>query len=110
MLNFAKVAIRKQYFCIFAANKTFKLMKTKLIAYIIIGVLGCIIVDAAFVAIAIHHEAPISEYILMGISLPIFNILYLALNLSCFLEEKENECLVHKLPKAVKNKKLPKLK
>ena len=85
-------------------------MKKKIITYIVIGVIVCIIVDAAFVATAIHHEASISDYILMGISLPIFNILYLALNLSCFLEEKENECLVHKLPKAAKNKKLPKLK
>lgn len=45
-------------------------MKKKIIYYII-GILGCIIIDAAFVATAIYHEAPVSDYILMGIFLPI---------------------------------------
>lgn len=51
-------------------------MKNKIIYYII-GVLGCIIIDAAFVAIAIHHEAPVSDYILMGIFLPVIDIVFL---------------------------------
>ena len=41
-------------------------MKRKIITYTI-GILVCIIIDAAFVAIAIYHEAPVSDYILMGI-------------------------------------------
>lgn len=53
-------------------------MKKKIIAYII-GVLVCIIIDAGFVAIAIHHEAPVSDYILMGIFLPIVDFLFLVL-------------------------------
>ena len=53
-------------------------MKKKIISYII-GILGCIIIDAAFVATAIHHEAPVSDYILMGIFLPIIDFLFLVL-------------------------------
>ena len=53
-------------------------MKKKIISYII-GILGCIIIDAAFVAIAIHHEAPVSDYILMSILLPITDFLFLVL-------------------------------
>ena len=53
-------------------------MKKKIISYII-GILGCIIIDAGFVAIAIHHEAPVSDYILMGIYLPIVDFLFLVL-------------------------------
>lgn len=53
-------------------------MKNKIISYII-GVLVCIIIDAAFVAIAIYHEAPVSDYILMGIFLPIVDFLFLVL-------------------------------
>ena len=53
-------------------------MKKKIISYII-SILGCIIIDAAFVAIAIYHEAPVSEYILMGIFLPIVDFLFLVL-------------------------------
>ena len=53
-------------------------MKKKIISYII-GLLFCIIIDAAFVAIAIYHEAPVSDYILMGIFLPIIDFLFLVL-------------------------------
>ena len=53
-------------------------MKKKIISFII-GILGCIIIDAVFVAIAIHHEAPVSDYILMGIYLPIVDFLFLVL-------------------------------
>lgn len=41
------------------------------------GVIYIIITDAVFVSIAIHHEAPVSDYILMGIFLPIINVLSL---------------------------------
>ena len=83
-------------------------MKKKIISYII-GVLGCIIIDAAFVAIAIYHEAPVSDYILMGIFLPIVDFLFLVLVSLCF-EKPENKCLVIKLPGTVDDDKLPKLK
>lgn len=74
-------------------------MKRKIISYII-GVLGCIIIDAGFVAIAIHHEAPVSDYILMGIFLPIVDMAFIAMGSLC-LKKSGNECLVVKLPDAV---------
>ena len=83
-------------------------MKKKIIAYTI-GILVCIIIDAAFVAIAIHHEAPISDYILMGIFLPIVDVAFLVCGSLC-LKKSGNECLVIKLPGAVDDDKLPKLK
>lgn len=83
-------------------------MKNKIIYYII-GVLGCIIIDAAFVAIAIHHEAPVSDYILMGIFLPVVDIVFLVFGSLCF-EKSENKCLVIKLPSVVDDDELPKLK
>lgn len=83
-------------------------MKKKIISYII-GILGCIIIDAAFVAIAIYHEAPVSDYILMGIFLPIVDIAFLVFGSLC-LNKSGNECLVIKLPSAVDDDKLPKLK
>lgn len=83
-------------------------MKKKIIAYII-GVLVCIIIDAAFVAIAIHNEAPVSDYILMGIFLPIIDIAFLAFG-SLVFEKSGNECLVIQLPDAVDDEELPKLK
>lgn len=58
-------------------------MKKKIISYII-GILGCIIIDAVYVAIAIHNEAPVSDYILMGIFLPIVDFLFLAFSSLCF--------------------------
>lgn len=83
-------------------------MKKKILAYII-GVLVCIIIDAGYVAIAIHHEAPVSDYILMGIFLPIIDIAFLVIGSLCF-EKSGNECLVIKLPDAVDDDELPKLK
>ena len=83
-------------------------MKKKIISYII-GILGCIIIDAAFVAIAIHHEAPVSDYILMGIFLPIVDVAFLILVGVCF-EKPENKCLVIKLSGTVDDDSLPKLK
>ena len=83
-------------------------MKRKIIAYTI-GILGCIIIDAAFVAIAIYHEAPVSDYILIGIFLPIIDFLFLILVDVCF-EKPGNKCLVIKLPGTVDDDSLPKLK
>ena len=83
-------------------------MKKKIISYII-GLLFCIIIDAAFVAIAIYHEAPVSDYILMGIFLPIIDFLFLTFVGLCF-EKPENKCLVIKLPGTVDDDSLPKLK
>ena len=83
-------------------------MKRKIITYTI-GILGCIIIDAAFVAIAIYHEAPVSDYILMGIFLPIVDISFLLFGSLC-LKKSGNECLVIKLPGTVDDDSLPKLK
>lgn len=83
-------------------------MKKKIISYII-GILGCIIIDAAFVAIAIYHEAPVSDYILMGIFLTIADIALLVFGSLCF-EKSGNKCLVIKLPGTVDDDSLPKLK
>lgn len=76
---------------------------------LLIGVLGCIIIDAGFVAIAIHNEAPVSDYILMGIFLPIVDIAFIAMGSLC-LKKSGNECLVIQLPGVVDDDELPKLK
>ena len=83
-------------------------MKKKIISYII-GILVCIIIDACFVAIAIYHEAPVSDYILMGIFLPIIDFLFLTF-VGLYFEKPENKCLVIKLPGTVDDDSLPKLK
>ena len=83
-------------------------MKKKIKIYFI-GILFCIIIDAAFVAIAIYHEAPVSDYILMGIFLPIIDFLFLVLVGVCF-EKPGNKCLVIKLPGTVDDDSLRKLK
>ena len=83
-------------------------MKKKIITYII-DILVCIIIDAAFVATAIHHEAPASNYILMSIFLPIVDIAFLIFSSLC-LKKSGNECLVIKLPGTVDDDSLPKLK
>ena len=83
-------------------------MKKKIISYII-GILGCIIIDAAFVATAIYHEAPVSDYILLCIFLPIADVAFLVFGSLC-LKKSENECLVIKLPGTVDDDSLPKLK
>ena len=84
-------------------------MKKKIISYII-GILGCIIIDAAFIALAIHIDAPVSDYILMGIFLPIVDIAFLVFWGSLCLKKSGNECLVIQLPDAVDDDELPKLK
>ena len=83
-------------------------MKKKIISYIIC-VLVCIIIDTAFVATAIHHEAPVSDYILMCIFLPIADVAFLVFGSLC-LKKSENECLVIQLPGTVDDDSLPKLK
>lgn len=83
-------------------------MKRKIIAYTI-GILVCIIIDAAFVAIAIHNEAPVSDYIIMGIFLPVVDVAFLVFGSLC-LKKSGNECLVIQLPGVVDDDKLPKLK
>ena len=83
-------------------------MKKKIISYIIC-VLVCIIIDTSFVATAIHHEAPASDYILMSIFLPIVDIAFLLFGSLC-LKKSGNECLVIKLPGTVDDDSLPKLK
>ena len=83
-------------------------MKKKIISYII-GLLFCIIIDTAFVTIAIYHEAPVSDYILMGIFLPIVDISFLLFGSLC-LKKSRNECLIIKLPGTVDDDSLPKLK
>ena len=84
-------------------------MKKKIISYII-GLLFCIIIDAAYVAIAIYHEAPFSDYILMGIFLPIIDFLFLVLVGFTLEKDLGNKCLVIKLPGTVDDDSLPKLK
>ena len=84
-------------------------MKKKIISYII-GILGCIIIDAGFVAIAIHHEAPVSDYILMGIYLPIVDFLFLVLVGFNLEKDLGNKWLVIQLPDAVDDEEQPKLK
>ena len=83
-------------------------MKKKIITYTI-GILGCIIIDAAFIALAIHIDAQVSDYILMGIFLPIADIAFLVFGSLC-LKKSGNECLVIQLPDAVDDDELPKLK
>ena len=83
-------------------------MKRKIITYTI-GILGCIIIDAAFVETAIHHEAPVSDYILMCIFMPIVDVAFLLFGSLC-LKKSGNECLVIKLPGTVDDNSLPKLK
>ena len=84
-------------------------MKKKIISYII-GLLFCIIIDAALVGIAIYHEAPVSDYILMGIFLPIIDFLFLVLVGFTLEKDLGNKCLVIKLPGTVDDDSLPKLK
>ena len=64
-------------------------MIKKIISYII-SILGCIIIDAAFVATAIYHKAPVSDYILMGIFLPIADVAFLVFGSLC-LKKSENK-------------------
>lgn len=58
---------------------------------------------------AINIDAPVSDYILMGIFLPIVDVAFLAFGSLC-LKKSGKECLVIKLPSVVDDDELPKLK
>lgn len=85
-------------------------MKKKIIAYII-GILGCIIIDAGLVAMVVTFGAsrPFYDYIFFGVSALLVDFLFLAFVGLCF-EKPENKCLVIKLPGTVDDDSLPKLK
>lgn len=85
-------------------------MKKKIISYII-GILGCIIIDAGFVTMAVTFNTPrpFYDYIILGVFILLEDFLFLALVGVCF-EKPENKCLVIKLPGTVDNDSLPKLK
>jgi hypothetical protein len=59
--------------------------------------------------LAINIDAPVSDYILMGIFLPIVDVAFLAFGSLC-LKKSGKECLVIKLPSVVDDDELPKLK
>lgn len=85
-------------------------MKKKIISYII-GILGCIIIDAGFVAMVVAFKAsrPFYDYIFFGVLALLVDFLFLAFVGLCF-EKPENKCLVIKLPGIVDDDSLPKLK
>lgn len=85
-------------------------MKKKILSYII-GILGCIIIDAGFVAMVVAFKAsrPFYDYIFFGVSALLVDFLFLAFVGLCF-EKPENKCLVIKLPGTVDDDSLPKLK
>ena len=85
-------------------------MKRKIIAYTI-GILGCIIIDAAFVAMAVtfNTSRPFYDYIIIGVLALLVDFLFLTFVGLCF-EKPENKCLVIKLPGTVDDDSLPKLK
>lgn len=85
-------------------------MKKKIIAYII-GILGCIIIDAGLVAMVVAFGAsrPFYDYIFFGVSALLVDFLFLAFVGLCF-EKPENKCLVIKLPGTADDDSLPKLK
>ena len=85
-------------------------MKKKIIAYII-GILGCIIIDAGLVAMVVAFKAsrPFYDYIFFGVLALLVDFLFLAFVGLCF-EKPENKCLVIKLLGTVDDDSLPKLK
>ena len=85
-------------------------MKRKIIVYTI-GILGCIIIDAGFVAIAVtfNTSRPFYDYIIIGVLTLLVDFLFLIFVGLCF-EKPENKCLVIKLPDTVDNDSLSKLK
>ena len=85
-------------------------MKRKIISYTI-GILGCIIIDAGFVAMAVtfNTSRPFYDYIIFGVLALLADFLFLVLVCVCF-EKPENKCLVIKLPSTVDDDSLPKLK
>ena len=85
-------------------------MKKKIISYII-GILGCIIIDAGFVAMVVAFKAsrPFYDYIFFGVLALLADFLFLVLVGVCF-EKPGNKCLVIKLTGTVDDDSLPKLK
>lgn len=85
-------------------------MKKKILSYII-GILGCIIIDAGFVAMVVAFKAsrPFYDYIFFDVLALLVDFLFLAFVGLCF-EKPENKCLVIKLPCTVDDDSLPKLK
>ena len=85
-------------------------MKKEIIAYII-GILGCIIIDAGFVVMVVAFKAsrPFYDYIFFGVLALLVDFLFLTFVGLCF-EKPENKCLVIKLPGTVDDDSLPKLK
>lgn len=84
-------------------------MKKKIKVYFI-GVLVCIISDVAFATLVVIKEPSFSDYILMSIFLLISDFMILGISYTYLKEESENKCLVIKLPDAVDDDELPKLK
>ena len=85
-------------------------MKRKIIAYTI-GILGCIIIDAGFVAMAVtfNTSRPFYDYIFFGVLALLVDFLFLTF-VGLFFEKPENKCLVIKLPGTIDDDSLPKLK
>ena len=63
------------------------------------GIIFCIIIDAVYVAIGIYNEAPVSDYILMGIFLPIIDFLFLGLVSFTFRDIQLPDIIDDKFPK-----------
>ena len=84
-------------------------MKRKIISYII-GILGCIIIDLGFIAMAVtfNTSKPFYDYIILGVSVLFVDFLFLTFVGLCF-EKPENKCLVIKLLSTVDDDSLPKL-
>lgn len=59
----------------------------------------CIIIDAVYIAIGIYHEAPVSDYILMCIFLPIIDFLFLVLVCFTFDDIQLPDAVDDELPK-----------
>ena len=85
-------------------------MKNKIISYII-GILGCIIIDAGFVAMVVAFKAsrPFYDYIFFGVLALLVDFLFLTF-VGLYFEKPGNKCLVIKLPGTVDDDSLPKLK
>ena len=85
-------------------------MKKEIIAYII-GILGCIIIDAGLVTMVVTFGAsrPFYDYIFFGVSALLTDFLFLVL-VDIYFKKPENKCLVIKLPSTVDDDSLPKLK
>lgn len=66
------------------------------------GVIFCIIIDAVYVAIGIYNKAPVSDYILMSIFIPIIDFLFLGLVSFNFEDIQLPNIIDNELPKLKK--------